>query len=141
MDLEAHWQALYDEMRDALDGSGYSAVPIYHVDSTNDQTGEPAEPPLIVYRDETLRPMGTMGNGNSTLLKSGFLITTRAYTLGDALSYESAIITALDAADSTMTTTDGYYTTNISILGALTLFEPDSKLYARHLRIEWERSL
>ena len=140
MDIQAHWQALYDEMRTALDGDGYNAVAIYHVDSTNDQTGEPAPPPMVVYRDETLRPLGTTGGGNSVILRSGYLITCRAYDLADALAYVSSIATALDAADETMTTTDGYSTTNIEILGSQSLYETEFKLYAVHLRVEWERS-
>lgn len=141
MDIQAHWQALYNEMRTALDGDGHTDVAVYHIDSTNDQTGEPAPPPFIVYRDETLRPLGTVGNGNSAVLTSGFLITCRAYSLADTLSYISSIATALDDADSSLTTTDGYSTTSIEIIGSQSLFEPDSKLYASHLRVSWERSL
>lgn len=142
MDLQAHWQALYDEMRDALDDATptLSSVPIYHVNSTDDQLGQPAAPPFVTYRDETLRPIGTQGKGNSALLTSGFVIVSRAFELADALTYTSVIATGLDSADSSMVTSDGYATTDISILGAQSLYEPDSKLYAVHLRVSWQRS-
>ena len=140
IDYEAHWQALYDEMRAALDLGGFSAVPIFHVTSENDQTGDPADPPYVIYTQETERPLGTMGGGNSTVLRTGFRITARAAKLSDALAYISDIVSALDTADDSMVTGDGYRTTDISILGVQSLFESDFGVYAVHLRVDWERS-
>jgi len=85
MDYEAHWQALYNEMRTAMDVD-HSSIAIYHTTSTDDQTGEPAAPPYVVYTDETNRHVGTMGGGNSKVLKSGFRITARHSELSEALS-------------------------------------------------------
>lgn len=139
MDYEAHWQTLYNEMRTALDVD-YADVAIYHTTSTDDQTGQPADPPYVVYTDETNRSLGTTGGGNSKVLKSGFRITSRHESLSEALGMISAIVTRLDLADSTVTTADGYVTTDMQIIGQQTLFETDSLLYAVHLRIDWERS-
>lgn len=140
IDYQAHWQALYDEMRTAMDGDGHSAVPIFHISSENDQTGDPADPPYIIYRQETERPIGVMGDGNSEVLRSGFVITARDTALANALDYISSIVSALDTADASMTTTDGYTTTDISILGIQSLYESDFQVYAVHLRVDWERS-
>lgn len=140
MDVQAHWQAIYDEARAALDGAGYNAVPIYHVTSTNDQTGEPAAPPHVVYRDETMGALGTTGD-DLAVVQSNFLFTVRAYTLGEVLDYLSALVGGFEAAGIDMTTTDGYATTAITIVGHTSLYEPDSKLYAGHFRVNWQRSL
>jgi hypothetical protein len=141
IDYEAHWQALYDEMREALDGAGFSLVPIYHVTSSSTQPGgEPADPPYVMYRQETERPTGTTGKGNSAVLLTGFIITAREYDFGGALGMISAIVNKLDGADATMVTADGYETTDIKMLGNQSLFEDDLGVYAQHLRISWERS-
>lgn len=140
IDYEAHWQALYNEMRAAMDVGGHNAVPIFHVTSENDQTGDPSDPPYVVYSQETERPIGTVGGGNSTVLRSGFRITARASGLADALAYISDIVSALDSADDTMVTSDGYRTSDIHVLGVQSLYESDFGVYAVHLRVDWERS-
>lgn len=141
MDYEAHWQSLYDEMREALDDAGFSLVPILHVTSSSTQPqGEPAAPPYVMYRQETERPLGTQGGGNSKVLTTGFMISARDFDFASALGMISAIVNRLDAADATMTTEDGYETTDISMIGNQSLFEDDLNVYAQHLRISWERS-
>ena len=140
IDYEAHWQALYNDMRAAMNAAGLSAIPIFHITSSSNQVGEPSPPPYVVYRQETERPTGTQGGGNSKVLRTGFIITAREDDLADALAIISAIANSLDAADATLTTTDGYETTDISILGVQSLFENDLNVYAVHLRVDWERS-
>lgn len=140
IDYEAHWTTFYQEMRTAMDVGGHTTVPIFHVTSENDQTGDPSDPPYVIYAQETERPVGTTGGGNSTVLRSGFRITARAVGLADALAYISDIVNALDTADDTMVTADGYRTTDISILGVQSLYESDFGVYAVHLRVDWERS-
>ena len=140
MDLEAHWQALYTEMRAALDDAGYRLVPLFPVTSSSNQDGEPEPPPYVVYRQETERPTGTSGGGNSKILETGFMVTAREEDLTVALGMISAIATRLDAATKAMVTADGYETTDIAILGLQTLYEHDMNVYAQHLRITWERS-
>jgi hypothetical protein len=140
MDIEAHWQALYNEMRAGLDDAGYSMVPLFPVTSSSNQDGEPQAPPYVTYRQETERPTGTSGGGNSKILETGFMVTAREEDLTVALGMISAIATRLDLADATMQTADGYETTDIAILGLQTLYEHDMNVYAQHLRISWERS-
>lgn len=139
IDYEAHWQALYDEMRAALDVN-FAEVPIYHITSTDDATGEPADPPYVVYRQETERTMGTTGGGNSKVMKSGWVITARDFDLAAALAYISDIVGDLTEADDSMVTADGYATTDIKIIGLQSLYEQDFGVYAVHCRIDWERS-
>jgi hypothetical protein len=140
MDIESHWQALYDEMRAALDDAGYSMIALFPVTSSSNQDGEPEPPPYVTYRQETERPTGTSGGGNSKILETGFMVTARDEDLTEALGMISAIVTRLDAAGSDMATADGYETTDIAILGQQTLYEHDLGVYAQHLRIKWERS-
>lgn len=139
IEYEAHWQALYDEMRTALDAN-FADVPIFHITATDAADGQPSPPPYVVYRQETERTMGTMGGKNSTIMKSGWVITARDYDLAEALAYISDIASALDVADSSMTTSDGYSTTDIQIIGLQSLYEQDFGVYAVHCRIDWERS-
>ncbi len=140
IDYEAHWKALYNKMRAAMNVAGLSDIPIFHITSSSNQAGEPAPPPYVTYRQETERPTGTQGGGNSKVLRTGFIITAREEDLTDALDIISAIANSLDAADGSMETTDGYQTTDISILGVQSLFENDLNVYAVHLRVDWERS-
>jgi len=138
MQNKAHWQALYDEMRQALDDSGHDGVPIFHVTSVDTQTGEGAKAPYIVYRQDVERSMGTMGGGELTVLNSGWVITSYAFDLADGLDYLSEIETSL--ANSGMVTGDGYTTSGVEIIGVQTLYDDEYKVYGTHMRIRWERS-
>jgi hypothetical protein len=141
IDYEAHFQALYDEMRAAMDAAGFSLVPILHVTSSSTQpNADPAPPPYVMYRQETERPIGTSGKGNSAILTTGFMITARDFDFASALGMISAIVNRLDVADATMVTADGYETTDIAMIGNQSLFEDDLNVYAQHLRVSWERS-
>ena len=139
MDYKAHWQALYDAMRAALDDNDHKQVGLYHV-FTGDDTPltASAEPPFVAYRQDVERSTGTFG-GSLKILRSNWVITSRAAALEDALAYISAIVT--DLTDAALTTTDGYTTTSLRGLGVQSLYETDAQLYAIHLRLEWERSL
>lgn len=138
MQNKAHWQALYDAMRSALDGNDYDGVPIFHVTSVDTQTGQGAIAPFVVYRQDVERSLGTMGGGELVTLNSGWVITSYAFDLSDGLDFLSAIETAL--ADSTITTGDGYTTTAFEVIGVQTLYDDEYKVYGTHMRIRWERS-
>jgi len=138
MQNKAHWQALYDAMREALDDDGQDHVPIFHVTSVDTQTGKGATAPFIVYRQDVERSMGTMGGGELTVLDSGWVITSYAFDLGDGLDYLSLIETAL--ADTTITTGDGYTTTAFEVIGVQTLYDDEYKVYGTHMRAMWQRS-
>lgn len=141
MDIQAHWQALYDALVAGLTAGGNGSVPVLHVDSTEEQTGNPVDPPFVVYTGETFRPTGTTGSGPNKVVKDGWRITARARDLADVLDYLSNIVTELEQEeDAIAVTSDGYTTTAVTILGIQTLYETDGKLNAGHLRIEWERS-
>lgn len=138
MDYEAHWQALYDEMRTALDNAGKTEVDLAHVFTGESPLIKSMEPPLLVYRQEVERSLGTVGGGAIKVLSSNFMLTSYADNLPEALAITSAVVTHLTAAE--FGTTDGYTTTHIKVNGVQSLYEQDSKLYAVHTRILWERS-
>lgn len=140
MNMQDHWQAIYDAARAALDAIPEGdEVALLHVFSGDSQTGESHEAPFVAYRQEVERSTGTTGAGSLKVLRSNWLFTAYTKDLGDGLLWLSTILNALT--DATFTTTDGYTTTNINPLGVQTLYEDDVKLYACHLRLEWERSL
>ena len=138
MDIKAHWQALYNEQRAALDAAGHGAIPIYHTTSVDTQTGEPAPAPFVIYRQDVERSYGTMGGGELEVLRSGWVITSYADDLEDGLAYISAIAEAV--ADGIEDTADGYVTTSVEVIGVQSIYEDDFKVYATHMRILWERS-
>lgn len=138
MQNKAHWQALYDAMRTALDNGGHNGVPIYHATSIDTQTGEGEVAPFIVYRQDVERSLGTMGGGALKTLSSGWVITSYAFDLEDGLEYLSLIETAL--ADSTLVTTDGFTTMAFEVIGVQTIYEDEYKVYGTHLRVLWHRS-
>lgn len=135
---KAHWQALYDAMRSALDAEGHEGVPIFHVTSVDTQTGQGAVAPFIVYRQDVERSLGTMGGGELVTLSSGWVITSYAFDLEDGLDYISVIESAL--ADSTITTADGYTTASFEVIGVQTLYDDEYKVYGTHMRMTWQRS-
>lgn len=140
MNYEAHWQAMYNALRAALDAATLTDVDVVHIFTGDDSPlVRSAEPPLVVYRQDVERATGTAGQGSLKVLRSNWPMVSYAVDLADALQAKSVIITALT--DASLTTTDGYVTTNISPLGTMDLFEPDSQLYAAHFRVEWERSI
>lgn len=140
MDYDAHWQAIYDNMRAGLDAAGLTAVPILAVHSQDEQTAEEQQdPPYVVYTQETQRQLGTVGGGQAKVVRSGWRITARAFDLQTILDIASALSDKFEAED-IATTTDGYVTTAVENIGAQTLWEPDAKLNAYHLRFDWERS-
>ena len=139
IDLEAHWQVMYDGLVAALTAGGNGSVPVMHVDSTETQTGGAQEPPYVIYTSETLIPTGTTGDGPSKVLRDGWKIVARDRDLSNVLSYISDIVTKFELEDLPVTA-DGYETTAIDILGFQTLYENDAKLNAGHLRVSWERS-
>ena len=139
MDIKAHWQAIYDEIRAGLDGAGYSAVPIFHVASIDTQTGEGATAPFVIYRQDVERSTGTMGGGEQKVMKSGWVITSYAFDLNDGLDYLTAAKDEM--ATGIADTSDGYVTTAVEFIGIQTLHEPDFQVYGSHLRMLWERSL
>lgn len=141
MNLEDHYQALYDEARTAMDDDGHNDVPLLHVTPHTIQTSEPEAPPFTLYRQDVERPTGTMGGGPSKLLRSSWVFTAYTIGLGEGLSIISSISTALDDAGDDITTADGYSTVHFEIEGVQSLYEQESNLYATHLRIFWERSL
>ena len=138
MDIQAHYQALYDAARTGLD-IDHSDVPLLHVDSNDAQTGEPMTWPFVIYRQDIERSLGTVGSGSAKVLRSSWIFTAYAFDLHDALDYLSAVATSIIDAD--LTTTDGYVTTNIELQGIQSLFEDDAQVYACHARFEWERSI
>ena len=102
---------------------------------------EAQDPPYVIYTGETLRNLGTTGVGPLKVLKDGWRITARARDLADVLDFLSAIVTEVVQEEAAFTVVDSYTTTAVEVLGLQTFFEQDSKLYAGHMRIEWERSL
>ena len=138
MDITAHWQAIYNGQRAALDAAGHTDVPIFHTSSIDTQTGEGAPPPYVIYRQDVERSYGTMGGGELEVLRSGWVITSYAVDLEDGLAYVSAIGTALAA--TIEDTADGYTTTSVEVIGVQSLYEEDFKVYATHMRVLWERS-
>jgi len=139
MDIEAHWTAVYNEMRAALDNGGASAVPILHVTSIDTQTGQGTEAPFVVYRQDVERSFGTVGGGEQKVLRSGWVVTSYSEGLAEGLNYLSLIADALT--DGIADTADGYVTAGVEIIGVQTLHEPDFMVYASHMRLLWERSL
>ena len=140
MDYEAHWQALYDELRTALDGGGHSDVDVVHVFTGESPLIRSYEPPLLVYKQETERTLGTVGDGNNKVISSNFMLTAYSENLGKALGIASVAVTHLTEDAGAFATSDGYETTNVRVIGNMSLYEQDSKLYAIHVRVEWERS-
>lgn len=141
MDAQAHWQALYDECRSALDAGGKSAVPIVHVSSNSDLSGVPHSPPFVAYRQDVEKPIGTTGKGAHAILRSSWAFVAYSESLSDALSCQSLIVSALAVVGNALTTTDGYTTTHFEVEGSQPLWEQESSLYAAHFRVFWERSL
>lgn len=138
-DLQTHYQSIYNAMRTALDGDGFTAVPIVHVFSGDSTLITSHEPPLIVYRQDVERNTGTVGSGSLKILRSNWVITSYAVDLADSLDAISTIVD--DLTDAALTTDDGYTTTSLRPLGVQSLYESDGLVYATHLRMEWERSL
>lgn len=145
MDYDAHWQAFYDNMRAALDGAGFNAVPILAIHSTDSQTAEQTvEAPYVTYTSETQRNTGTMTGGGSTsgpakVVKNGWRIAVRTEDLQDLLDISTALSDKFELED-IANTLDGYATTAVDVLGYQTLWEIDAKLHAAHYRVDWERS-
>ena len=139
MNIKAHWQALYDSMRAALDAAGHTDIPVFHTTSIDTQTGEGASPPFVIYRQDVERSYGTMGGGELEVVRSGWVITAYAVDLEDGLDFIAAIVSAISD-NGIGATSDGYTTTAVEIVGVQSLYESDFKVYATHLRILWERS-
>lgn len=139
IDYQAHWQAIYNEMRTALDTATRTDVDIYHVFTGDTTLIKSGEPPLLVYRQDVERNLGTVGDGALKVLRSNWILTAYSDTLGDALDIASVVLDAL--VENPFTTTDGYTTTHVEPLGVQSLYEQDSKLWAVHLRVLWERSM
>lgn len=139
LDRKAHWQAIYDAIVAAQAAAGLGGIPVVHVFSGDDAPNvSSVDPPFIEYRQDVERNLGTYGDGTAKVLRSNWVIVSRAEDLEDCLAYSSAIVSYLVDAD--ITTTDGYTTTNLEILGTMTLYERDAGLYADHIRFAWERS-
>lgn len=137
MDIQAHYQALYDAARAAMDAS-FADVPLLHIDSNDSQTGEPISWPFVVYRQDVERPTGTTGGGASKILRSAWVFVAYTADFAEGLNIATAIVNGL--VDANITTSDGYVTTNLELQGFQPLFEDDSQVYAVHFRFEWERS-
>lgn len=132
-DLKDHHQALFDAM-DAV-----ATMPIYHTQSSNTQTGEPAPLPFVVYRQETDRPIaGTPEAGSSKVLRSTWIISAYSKNFEEALDEITAIFDALT--DAELSVADGYETTTIEPVSVMSLWERDNENYVVHGRILWERS-
>lgn len=132
-DIKDHHQALYDAVE------AVATMPVYHTQSSNEQTGEPAELPFIVYRQETERPVaGTMDGGSIKVLRSTWVITVYSKNFEEALNEMTAITNALT--DAELAPADGYETTTLEPVGVMTLWERDQENYAVHGRFMWERS-
>lgn len=132
-DLKDHHQALFDAM-DAV-----ATMPIYHTQSSNTQTGEPAPLPFVVYRQETDRPIaGTRADGSSKVLRSTWIISAYSKDFEEALDEITAIFDALT--DAELSVADGYETTTIEPVSVMSLWERDNENYVVHGRIMWERS-
>lgn len=133
-DIKAHHQALYD----AMDGA--ATMPIYHTQSSNEQTGEPAPLPFVVYRQETERTIaGTPSDGSDKVIRSTWVISAYSKNFAEALDEITLIFDALTDAELTMT--DGYETVALIPIGVMSLWEKDLENYAVHGRILWERSI
>lgn len=139
MRTKDHWQAIYDTMRAALDADGFTDVPVAHTTSIDTTTGYGMDAPFVVYRQDVERSYGTVGGGALADLNSGWVITSYAEDLEDGLDYISAITTAI-VADNIADTDDGYRTTGVEVIGVQTLYEPDFRVYATHLRVQWSRT-
>ncbi len=140
MDYDAHWQAIYTGVRGALDAAGLTTVPLMPVHSQDTQVADsPAEPPYVVYTDETDRRTGSTAGGPNKVIQSGFKFTIRAVDLDDVHEIGTAIDDYMET-EAIPVTSDGYTTTAITHIGGQTLFELDSKLNAMHVRYDWERS-
>ena len=139
LDIQAHYQALYDGARAALDADGHSGISLMHVYSGDDQTGEPTEPPFVIYRQDVERSLGTTGGGPAKVLNSSWVFTSYSADLSSGLSYLTAIAAYFEENDPDQTQ-DGYVTTNVEVNGIQSLFEQADKFYACHLRLDWERS-
>lgn len=135
IDLQAHYQALYDAMDPVVD------VPIFHVTSADYQTNAPADPPFVVYRQDVERaPAGTRAGGTNKVMRSNFIISAYTITLGEGLDLISNIVNQFEDTWQNIVTSDGYQTTNIEVLNVQSIYEKDGKNYAVHCRVEWERS-
>jgi len=140
MDLDAHYQAFYDTIKAGLVADDLGSTPILAVHSQDSQVAEDiVEPPYVVYTEETARQLGTYGSGPAKVIMTGWRITVRTRDLDDLLAICTAIHDKFELED-VADTTDGYVTTAIESIGAQTLWEVDSKLQARHMRFNWERS-
>lgn len=138
MNTKDHWQAVYDALRAALDTAGHTTVPVVHTTSIDTQTGDGLDAPFVVYRQDVERSRGTVGGGELVDLNSGWVITSYAEDLEDGLDYIGAITTALPSGIAD--TADGYRTTGVEIIGVQSLYEPDFRVYATHLRVLWSRT-
>lgn len=138
MDIKAHWQAIYNESRAALDGAGHTNVPLFHVTSIDTQTGEGAPAPYVIYRQDVERNYGTVSD-DLAVMRSGWVFSAYSEDLADSLNFITAIASAL--AINIEDTADGYSTSSVEIIGIQPLHDPDPNIYAAHLRILWERSL
>jgi hypothetical protein len=139
IDFDAHYEALYGAMRDALDGASID-MPIMPITSTYTDGNDSAEPPFVVYRQDIEQAVGTISGGNLKVIRSGWVVTARSFDLTESLAATSAIASALMGAGAELVTDDGYTTSDISINGVQSLYEQDFKVYAVHLRFTWERS-
>lgn len=137
MDLEQHWRAIYGQARNALDAANLDDVPIVHVHSEDGPLSASVDPPFVAYRDETLSSIGSVAGGTLKVLVSNWVFSCYAVDLTEALACASAVASIVDNA---FTTVDGYTTTGIDPVGLQSIYESDSKLYAVHLRLRWERS-
>lgn len=132
--LKDHHQALYDAM------NAVATMPIYHVQSSNTQTGEQAPLPFVVYRQETERAVaGTPGDGSNKVLRSTWIVSAYSKNFEEALDEITAIFDAITDAD--LSVADGYETTTIETVGIMSLWERTKENYAVHGRIVWERSI
>lgn len=138
LDLQAHWQAIYNAVRAGLDAALFDDVPLLHIESGHGPNSERISPPFVTYRDETARTLGTTGAGSLKVLTTGWVFTARSHDLEEALDLASAVTNAL--VDANFTTTDGYTTTSLELIGDMTLWETDFEVNAVHLRFQWERS-
>lgn len=137
-DMQTHWQALYNATRTGLDTDGFSAYPLVHVFTGDTTLITSYSPPVIQYRQEVERRFGTTGSGAIKVMRSNWIFTAYTEDLEDGLDATTSIINALT--DAALTTTDGYTTTALFPIGVQSLYETDAKVYATHLRMEWERS-
>ncbi len=139
MDHDAHWQAIYDDLRVGLD-IAHSTVPLLAIHSTDQQTAdEQVDPPYVVYSQETHRPMGAYTTGPNAVVMSGWRVTVRSTDLEEGLAICAAIDAQMEL-EAIADTTDGYVTTAVMGTGFQTLWEVDSKLHAFHMRFDWERA-